>query len=145
MATGSDTLYNLASICETIADGGTLKQCAEDHLVTAAALREWIYLCPERIARYEAARIQQAHAIVDDIHQLSDEMAGMNANLVQGYRAAIDAKKWLASKFCPRIYGDKLDLTHSGQVTVSHEQALLALDALDSGVVPALPGRGDSE
>ena len=31
-------------------------------------------------------------------------------------RVELDARKWFASKFLPKRYGDKLDLDHSGNV-----------------------------
>jgi hypothetical protein len=41
-------------------------------------------------------------------------------------RVEIDARKWFASKFLPKRYGDKLDMTSGGErlgVGISAEQA----------------------
>jgi hypothetical protein len=34
----------------------------------------------------------------------------------QQARVELDARKWFASKFLPKRYGDKLDLEHKGEV-----------------------------
>ena len=37
---------------------------------------------------------------------------------VQRARLIVDTMKWAASKLKPRVYGDKLDVKHSGNLTI---------------------------
>jgi|GEM_PF-2077337 hypothetical protein len=43
----------------------------------------------------------------------------------QAVKKLIDTRKWIASKLAPKIYGDKIDNTHS--INMSHEEALKLL------------------
>ena len=36
-------------------------------------------------------------------------------------RIMVDTRKWMLSKMLPKIYGDRLDLNHSGKVTTATE------------------------
>lgn len=39
-------------------------------------------------------------------------------DMIEHRRLQVDARKWYLSKVLPKVYGDKLDLNHSGGVTV---------------------------
>ena len=68
--------------------------------------------------QYASARVVQAHREVDEIRAIADAATPEN---VQVARLQIDARKWRASKMAAKVYGDKLDLNHSGGVTVTLE------------------------
>jgi hypothetical protein len=51
--------------------------------------------------------------------------------LTNAYRLALDTRKWVLSKVLPKKYGDRLDVEHSGTVTVvpvDYSQAVLEED-----------------
>ena len=43
----------------------------------------------------------------------------MDSTAVNLLRLRIDARKWYASKVAPKKYGDKIETTHRGDVTVN--------------------------
>jgi hypothetical protein len=67
-----------------------------------------------------AARIAQAREAGQDHEadacvKMADEATGENWQVV---KLRIWARQWRASKLAPKRYGDKVDLNHSGSVTV---------------------------
>ena len=74
--------------------------------------------------------------MVDEIIEIADDSSQDNIINKQGQiicnnesinraRLRIDTRKWIASKLAPKIYGDKIDNTHS--INISHEEALKLL------------------
>jgi hypothetical protein len=47
--------------------------------------------------------------LADEILEIADDIAGDPAR----DRLRLDTRKWLMSKIAPKVYGDKLDLTHA--------------------------------
>lgn len=142
-------------ICERIADGESLRAiCKDDDMPNASTVCRWLAaddggdLCKQ----YARAREQQADTIFDEILDIADNAvndwmerngqddAGWQANgeHIQRSRLRIDARKWMAGKLRPKVYGDKLDLTNSdnslSNMTTEQLQArLVALREAQSG------------
>jgi hypothetical protein len=91
---------------------------------------------PLRLA-YEKAMQARADRLVDEILELADEpmpegLEGASASAwVQRARMRVDARKWIASKFKPRMYGDRLDVS----VTDERISVLGALNAAKTRVL----------
>jgi hypothetical protein len=62
---------------------------------------------PEFANQYARAREAQADAIFDDILDIVDDTTEM----VDDRRIRMDARKWIAGKLRPKVYGDKLELS----------------------------------
>lgn len=85
--------------------------------------------------QYARAREAQADTIFDEILAIADTpMIGKKCkikedgsvevtegDMIEHRRLQVDARKWMAGKLRPKVYGDKLDLNHSGGVTVTLE------------------------
>lgn len=67
---------------------------------------------------YVRVREIQGHREADEIRKIADAATSESYNVA---RLQIDARKWRASKMAPKVYGDKLDLNHSGSFTVNLE------------------------
>jgi hypothetical protein len=86
---------------------------------------------------YEKAMQARADRLVDEILELADEpmpegLEGASASAwVQRARMRVDARKWIASKFKPRMYGDRLDVS----VTDERISVLGALNAAKTRVL----------
>ena len=42
---------------------------------------------------------------------------------IQRARLRVDTRKWMLSKMLPKLYGDKLDVAHSGAVSVKMDSS----------------------
>lgn len=113
-------------ICERIANGESLRSiCEDDDMPTRSSFLRW--LADEKNAdlrdRYARAREAQADRIFDEILEIADDARNdwmetengpvLNQEHVQRSRLRIDARKWMAGKLRPKVYGDKVDLTHA--------------------------------
>lgn len=121
-------------ILERISDGESLKSiCDDKDMPSRMSFFRWIASDKELEKRYKYAREEQADAIFDEVLCIADDarndwMAAndgdnaaykLNGEHVQRSRIRIDARKWVAGKLRPKKYGDKLDLNHSGDLTVN--------------------------
>lgn len=99
--------------CERIASGASLEALAKEFGTSATAIRAWIGSDEKRVEEYARARSNRAHKFADEINELADKSVS-GAVDPQAARVAIDAKKWLACKMLPRVYGDKLETAITG-------------------------------
>lgn len=121
-------------ICEGIADGRSLRSiCNDVGMPNKATVFRWLAGNEAFRDRYARARDAQADAIFDEILDIADDASNdwmerrgeedsgwvVNGEHVQRSRIRIDARKWMAGKLRPKVYGDKLDVEHTGGVTVN--------------------------
>jgi hypothetical protein len=123
-------------ICEQIADGKSLREiCQAENMPNKSSVFRWLAKDPVLCDQYARAREAQADAIVDEILSIADDASNdfmerqtdagaswvVNGEHIQRSRVRIDARKWLAGKLRPKVYGEKLDLNHTGAVNVTLE------------------------
>ncbi|MEW9535699.1 terminase small subunit protein [Agrobacterium radiobacter] len=121
-------------ICERLADGESLKAiCEDDDMPARSTVFKWLTESETFSDMYARAREEQADAIFDEILNIADdgrndwmerrgeEDAGWvtNGENIQRAKLRIDARKWMAGKLRPKKYGEKLELEHGGQVTLT--------------------------
>lgn len=134
MAQFSEELFD--EICERIAEGESLREiCTDEDMPSKTTVFKWLSQSQELADQYARAREEQADLIFDEILGIADDArndwmerngqddAGYQANgeHIQRSRLRIDARKWMAGKLRPKVYGDKLDLNHSGEMRVTLE------------------------
>jgi hypothetical protein len=92
---------------------------------------------PELRQAYEKATQDRADKLVDEILSIADEempegLEGASASAwVQRKRMQVDARKWIAAKFRPKLYGDRVDFT----VVDERISVLTALNAAKTRVL----------
>lgn len=119
------------AICEGLADGRSLRSiCLDDDMPNKATVMRWIGSNEIFRDQYARAREAQADAIFDEIQDIADDGSNdwmerrredgsvdevLNHEHVSRSKLRIDARKWMAGKLKPKVYGDKsvLDLTSS--------------------------------
>jgi hypothetical protein len=136
-------------ICDEVSAGQSLQEvCQQPGMPDERSFRRWVVARPEVRAEYDAARRLWADAVADDLCRLAASAGevvaeaarqGVNENAaIAGLRLEVDTKKWLLSKFSPRIYGDRLaaEITGAGGADLipaefdSSKAALLILNML---------------
>ncbi len=117
-------------ICRKISEGQSLRKiCRPKNMPNRGAVFEWA--CGATKAAlddgfpemYRRARECQADSFADEVVAIADSTKDP-----QKARVQIDARKWAAGKQRPKVYGDKINMEHSGGITLTHEQALEQLD-----------------
>lgn len=67
---------------------------------------------------YARACEDRADQMADEILAIADEGSNKDNVIVQRDRLRIDSRKWLLAKLQPKKYGDRLDVEHSGNITL---------------------------
>jgi len=148
--TGRPSTFNQETadaICERIAEGESLRSiCQDEDLPNKSTVFKWLSQEKSFADQYARARESQADALFDEILSISDEEATtvrrpkggskdddddqevevvFDAVAVARNRLRVDARKWMAGKLRPKVYGDKLEVAgpgpngeHAAKVTV---------------------------
>lgn len=109
-------------ICAKITEGISLASiCKADEMPCPATIYCWLRTHTEFLENYEAAKDAQADYFVEQTLLIPDEEED-----VQRARLKVDVRKWAASKYKPKKYGERL--THAGDennpVAVMHMPAI---------------------
>lgn len=121
------------AICERIADGESLRSiCLLEDMPAKSSVFKWLAIHDQFADHYARARDAQADALADEMLDIADDGSNdwmersekkgggweENGEAIGRSRLRLDARKWIASKLKPKKYGDKLDLDHSGGMSI---------------------------
>lgn len=119
-------------LLERIAKGEPLLQiCKDSRMPGRATVYGWEECDKEFAGQLRAARARGVHALAEECLQIADEKAE-DAVQVANKRVRIDTRLRLAGKWLPAIYGDKIDVNHSGEVQHRHDLSGYSADELDA-------------
>ena len=140
-----------AEICARLAEGNSLRSiCRDDDMPGLSTVFQWLKVQDGFADQYARAREAQADSLFDEILEIADDAkndwmerngegdAGytLNGEHVQRSRIRIDARKWMAGKLRPKVYGEKQTVEgpgENGEHTVNHavsDDLRTALDAI---------------
>lgn len=117
-------------ICEGIAEGKSLRSMLleDETLPASSTIFRWLSLDKAFSEQYARAREAQADVLFDEILDIADESAfdltagkdglTVNQEVIARSRLRVDARKWMAGKLRPKVYGEKIQTEHSGEMTV---------------------------
>jgi hypothetical protein len=108
-----------------------------EHWPSHKTIYGWINIHKEFSELYARAKQYQIEVLVDEILSIADDTSNdyttsedgrivVNHEHIQRSKVRIDTQKWLASKLCPRLYGDRVQ--HEGTVGIKHSDALKELE-----------------
>lgn len=112
-------------ICERLADGESLKAiCAAPEMPNRSTVFRWLASNKDFCDQYARAREAQADVLADEIISIADD--GRNDtykddegnvrtdhDVVARSRLRVDARKWMAGKLRPKVYGERTNLAVS--------------------------------
>lgn len=99
--------------------------CKAEGMPDPMSVYRWLRDKPDFTLQYEASREMAAEAFANEVIELADAecpvdtKGRMDSGFVQRQRLRVDTRKWVASKLLPKVYGDKLDVAHSGSVSIT--------------------------
>lgn len=121
-------------ICDRLANGESMVAiCRDAHMPSQASVYRWLVADKGGFGeKYARAREAQADTLFNEILEIADDArndwmeregedsAGWQANgeHIQRSRLRVDARKWMAGKLRPKVYGDKVDVEHKGAINV---------------------------
>lgn len=115
-------------ICAAITSGVSLRKAAEAENMSHSTVLDWAAENPAFGDQYARAREQGYRLLADELIEIADEKSGDPAR----DRLRLDTRKWMLSKMLPKVYGDKLDLTHSGYIATPKELTEADLERIAS-------------
>ncbi len=121
MKLNAKQLRQFDKVCKRIAEGMSLMQVTKAGDVPSyTTIGRWLLEDGGggMRAKYALAREAQAEHHADEIVTIADDQ-NIDPN---SRRIMVDARKWIASKLKPRVYGDKIDHKHSGSLTIGIRQ-----------------------
>ena len=122
---GRPTKYNskLASmICKRMAAGESVRKiCNDQDMPCFRTVMAWVHDSSQVAYKegfpeqYQAAMMSKAHHMFDELLEIADD----DAHETQRSRLKVDTRKWYLSKCLPKVFGDKLNLDHSGEIGIT--------------------------
>lgn len=120
-------------ICERLSEGESLRSiCSTEDMPNKSTVFRWLAKHEAFRDQYACAREAQADALFDEILHIADTpLLGVKkkvtangvetteGDMIEHRRLQVDARKWMAGKLRPKVYGDKLDIEASGSFTVN--------------------------
>lgn len=133
---GAPSLYTPElgeSICEMAAEGNSIQKCARKFGLAPRTLFRWMREHADTFGQqYAQARKDAAYLLAEETIEIADD-SGMdysidaetgrpvfNGEHVQRARLRWDARRWLASKYLPKMFGDKVEHEVKGEVKHTH-------------------------
>lgn len=118
-------------ICQELVKGFSLRAILRDNddLPDASTIFKWLRVFPDFAHQYARAREAQADTLADEILAIADDgkndtyidadgKVRVDQDVIARSRLRVEARKWLAAKMAPKKYGDKVEVDHSGDVTI---------------------------
>lgn len=103
-------------ICEHIANGGYATHLERFGLPSMATMCRWLNEHDGFREQYARAREKRAEHFAEEIVEIADTEQDP-----QRARVRVDARKWVASKLLPRVYGDnqRLEVDHTFNISIN--------------------------
>jgi hypothetical protein len=131
---GRPATYNKETwkaIFERIGEGASLTTAIKRPGISHAHAYRMLEQFPELAAAYDKAKMERADRLAEEIVELADadipsHLQGVEISAwVNQKRLQVDARKWVASKLKPKMYGDRIDVS-------VRDERISVLDALEA-------------
>lgn len=124
-------------IVEEMAKGRSLSSIVEhdEGMPVFKTIFDWLRDNDDFIAKYTRARELQAHRMAEEIFSIADDSSGdqvtrykedgteykaIDHDNINRARLRVDTRKWYLSKVLPKLYGDKIEVNQTSEVTHHH-------------------------
>jgi terminase small subunit-like protein len=102
-----------SAICRQVREGGYLKSiCQQEGMPSLNTVYRWREQNEAFAGQFAVARGFHADTLADKIRETIDGAEGGTIEQIQARRLKFDGYRYLASKYFPRVYGDKM--LHTG-------------------------------
>ena len=109
---------------EDIASGMSIKKACDKQGVSNKTFYDKLDECPELKNDYARCKERRGEAFSDSIEEDLDKLSRREIDPATA-RVLIDTKKWFASKFYPKMYGEKQSVevtgANGGSISVTQE------------------------
>lgn len=107
-----------AEICDRLVNGESIRSITRDPRMPCwTAVYKWIKGRPDFAERYNQARIDAADTFADQLLEIADDTSGDPIR----DRLRLDARKWIAARMKPWVYGERMNLNATHTVRVAKD------------------------
>ncbi len=108
-------LFN--EILEQVSSGSSLTKALKNAKINIREFFEYVDSDSDKMNQYVRAREHRGEACVEHIEEYQQELRERKIDSATA-RVLIDTEKWKASKFYPKMYGEKVENVLSGTVNM---------------------------
>lgn len=122
-------------VCKLLEDGESLRRAAKACGVDPSTVLRWKDAYPEFAQQYARSRGVGYELLADELLEISDDSAGdyedtergpvAKPEVVARARLRVDTRKWMLAKMLPKVYGERVDLNHSGAVQFNRIESVI--------------------
>lgn len=105
--------------------------CDDKRMPGRATVYEWLEADAEFSGQFRAARARGVHALAEECLEIADKPSKDPIEAADK-RIRIDTRLRLAGKWLPAIYGERVDVNHTGEVINRHDLSGYSADELDT-------------
>lgn len=119
--------------------------CTDVRMPKRRTVYLWLETDLEFAAQFRAARARGIHALAEECLTIADKPS-KDAVEAADKRIKIDTRLRLAGKWLPSVYGEKVDVNHSGEIVQRHDLSSYSDDdlaALEQLIAKASDATGD--
>lgn len=96
----------ITQICVRLVEGESLRAiCRDEEMPAISTVMLWLSQDEKLSEQYARAKEEQADTIFQEVLEIADTATNEEVNVA---RLKIDARKWMAGKLRPKVYGDKI-------------------------------------
>lgn len=105
------------AICAAISCGMTIQKALASirNGPNMVQFYQWQRESPDFARAYDIARECKADTLVEQALGLADDCSDESNSAVNKARLQVDTRKWIAGRFAPKRYGDRIE--HTGEMT----------------------------
>lgn len=132
-----DRAEQVAAVLALIEDGNSERSACDSAGINRATFRAWALKTgsgDHYVRALEALAADQVEKLECTIQDMRSGTIGADIGRIE-----VEARKWFASKFLPKRYGDRTEVAHSGSIAsgtpseLTEEQLIARLSALEAG------------
>ncbi len=112
------------AICALISEGESLRKACEMHDLSHSTFLTWARDLSDFANQYARARDIGTDLEFEALGEMQSQVpergpgGAVDSGWVAWKRLQVDTQKWALAKKAPKKYGEKLDLTHGGEVGI---------------------------
>jgi hypothetical protein len=118
------------AICARLAEGESLRKAAKAEDVAPSTVLHWEDTIPAFAEQYTGARARGYRMLAEDILEISDRSGAdtwtdsdgntrTDSEVVARAKLMVDSRKWMLAKMLPKVFGEKVEHDHKGNLTVT--------------------------
>lgn len=130
-------------ICLRMENGESLsKICRDDHMPAKGTVPKWAQADEAFGKQYARAREALLQHWADQIVDIADTTEADQAKVALA-KLQIESRKWTLAKLMPKVYGDRMQV--DGSLNISHEDRLRELEEMAKAVGVSTASEGEAQ